>query len=241
MTAKPVEIGPVSLIEAFTKGDVPTVSRNPILSLSELDDPHLKMPPRVVRNSAIDRKAMRKWLDAKLYAYENAIIRITMGGDSGDFETSSKWFAIAMANCGDIGPLRRWDPDLADFLHLPKRSGKGKSFPKTPVYHWYKAWSDPKIQSKTRAVWDAGRIRMIWKETYNPLPVGYESPEEIAAKRWGVAEDAVARWKKSERCPKDPWKFPRVSVYFESKAPRITTDGKRRRTVRANKGLKDST
>jgi len=54
------------------------------------------------------------------------------------------------------------------------------------------------------AVWDAARIRVIWRRHYAPLPKGYDTPEEVAARRWFVDVEGVHKWKKNRRCPKDP-------------------------------------
>jgi hypothetical protein len=97
---------------------------------------------------------------------------------------------IEHAEHGNIEPLRQRLPDLAKFLHLPKR-GRGKRFPKMRD-------ENDRVQ---RAAYDVRTIRDLWEKHYgkkrrckNDGP----SAEEIAADRYEVdVEDVIKRLKKS--------------------------------------------
>jgi hypothetical protein len=108
---------------------------------------------------------------------------------------------IAEAQRGNMEPLRKKYPSIAEFLKPPKRPGKGKRFPKDKLGI---VRSNPHKMSLTIAVWDANRIRSIWKQFYKSKPKGYSSPEEIAARRWDVLPHHVLEWKGSRSCPRDP-------------------------------------
>jgi hypothetical protein len=112
---------------------------------------------------------------------------------------------VREAERGNMEPLHKKYPHLAKFLFLPKQSGKGKNFPKPEPL--FAAVSDSQLWDLTQAVWDAARIRIIWKRHYETGPQNYASPEEIAARRWNVdVVERVHKWKKSRLCPQDPYR-----------------------------------
>jgi hypothetical protein len=104
---------------------------------------------------------------------------------------------IDAAERGDLGPARKKYPELAaaDMLKLPAQPGRGKKFPKPGA---------PAPDGLTEAVWDAAKIRVIWKRHYPRRPRRYDSPEAMAARRNGVNEEHVRAWAKNRRCPKLP-------------------------------------
>jgi hypothetical protein len=104
---------------------------------------------------------------------------------------------------GTVEPLRKLYPHIAEAINRPRRPGRGKNFPKD---YYTEAMANPQLRKLTQAVWDAARIRAIWKHYYKCRPPAY-LPEEIAGRRWGVSEDKVHDWKNNRRCPKDFWKL----------------------------------
>jgi hypothetical protein len=99
--------------------------------------------------------------------------------------------------------LRKLHPELAEFLNPPKRPKKGDRFAREPYVLGQNATEHNKNQILTLAVWDASRIRAIWKKHYVKRPKGYPSPEELAAKRWRVDVEDVHTWKRSRMLPED--------------------------------------
>jgi hypothetical protein len=183
-----------------------------------ISDIRNRKPPKKRRNGEHDT-LMNEWLFAKLDAYWVEIFL-----DEGltpekcekhaerDLIQEKIKHAIYQYKHGDNKPLRRLSPQLADLL--AKR--RGKEF---PTDHWGDAMSDPQLKKLTEAVWDAGRIRALLRENYDPLPVGYKSPEDIAAIRHAVEPDEVENWKASRRCPADRWPIrpPRLHLHFRNK------------------------
>jgi hypothetical protein len=104
---------------------------------------------------------------------------------------------IEAAKRGDIGPARKKYPELAeaDMLKLPRQSGRGKKFPRDHSL-------TPHEVDLTEAVWDAAKIRIIWKRHYPRRPRGYDSPEAMVARRYSVDEEHVHAWAKNRRCMK---------------------------------------
>jgi hypothetical protein len=93
-------------------------------------------------------------------------------------------FAIAEAEHGNIKPLRRAYPQLAPFLHLPKRE-RGKRF--------------PKVNYKVRhAKYEVSLIRGLWRRHFGRVNRrrGELSAAEIAAERCGVDVGAVISHRK---------------------------------------------
>jgi hypothetical protein len=72
---------------------------------------------------------------------------------------SKKYFeqsAIAAAHYGDIEPLRRRHPSIAQFIHLPREKQRGK----------YPRRSSGTITSIEGAVEAAAFVRLFWREVY---------------------------------------------------------------------------
>ena len=162
-----------------------------------------KLPPPVSRGDR-DKARMARWLNTELDTILERIVNETKWTP----REAWKWFhwrgragpEKVAARHGNIEPLRKTFPLLARWLHLEPR-GKGDRFPRDK---WDDAMSKNYNRKLTAAVWDAGRIRKIWKIYYETKPKGYSSPEEIAAHRWEVKVNDVHQWKLSRRCPKDP-------------------------------------
>jgi hypothetical protein len=174
-------------------------------------------PPPLARNER-DRQWMERWLNAKLdqilYAFNRPWLDAIAGfskamKDDPDFQRrtsdqlaefraqrNSGGAVIEAAQRGDLAPARKKYPELAaaDMLKLPARPGRGKRFPKVKD-------REPDL---TEAVWDAAKIRRIWKRHYPRRPRGYDSPEAMAARRNGVDEERVRGWAKNRRCKKIP-------------------------------------
>jgi hypothetical protein len=83
--------------------------------------------------------------------------------------------AIKLAKLGHIEPLRKLYPDIAEFIHLPKRK-RGQRFPNPMA----------ELNPIKQAALDAQRIRALWKKFYSGhrRPRG-NSAEDFAARLWG--------------------------------------------------------
>jgi hypothetical protein len=148
---------------------------------------------------------MERWLNAELNELDNRELDWGYENLTSNAASAEDYIAwrkadgpeIAAAEHGNIKPLRKKYPHLARFLHLPKQPGRGKRFPKNKNV----SADDLKL---TMAVWDVSRIRAIWKKHYRRhRPKSYASPEEIAARRWGVDEERVWKWKRSRLLEKE--------------------------------------
>ena len=92
---------------------------------------------------------------------------------------------IVAAEKGDIAPLRRKFPQLAAFLHLPKR-GHGKRLP-------IKQWCDH--DPARFAALEVEEIKALWQRHYGKRVRRFKpTAVEIAAGRWGVAPADVEQW-----------------------------------------------
>jgi hypothetical protein len=86
---------------------------------------------------------------------------------------------IEMARCGDVEPLRRRYPDLADFIHLPPPQRGRPLNPRRATPQW--------IAAVYTVI-----IRDLWKKHYGKRNrTQAPTAEEIAADRWGVEVDQV--------------------------------------------------
>ncbi|MGB8135199.1 MAG: hypothetical protein WCF15_00270 [Pseudolabrys sp.] len=160
-------------------------------------------PPPTAR-SARDRQQMDKWSNEQLDDFAERSM-FWLRGENMDLkvarELSGSGDPIRAAKFGDVDPLRKAYPQIAEYINLPLRKGQGKKLPKDK---W--AVLSRKVEnSLTRAVWDAARLRAIWVDQYGKRPKNYQSAEEIAARRHEVEVDHVERWKRSSDCPRDPW------------------------------------
>jgi hypothetical protein len=165
-------------------------------------------PPLIARDAS-DRGWMERWLNAELdktLAIANRKIAsdaaLYIGGPKERIEEYRAWLksdgpVMLAAKHGDLGPARDKYPELfeAGMLRLPPRSGRGKRFPKDKVL-------TPDEVDLTNAVWDAAEMRAIWKQRYPRRPTGYNSPEAMAARRYGIDEERVHAWAKNRRCLK---------------------------------------
>jgi hypothetical protein len=195
------------------------------------DTRSIDKPPLIARGAS-DRAWMERWLNAELNAMldiadrnlasEAAAWLTAFQTDadvilpSGDRASSFRQLqrqrhaevrarlksdapVIEAAKRGDLGPAREKYPELfeAGMLRLPPQSGRGKRFPKDNGLTPYQT-------DLTEAVWDAAKMRDIWKREYTSRPKGYDSPEAMAARRYRVNEEHVHTWAKDRRCPKRP-------------------------------------
>jgi hypothetical protein len=119
-----------------------------------------------------DDRAMLRWLAERLRA-----ITITENQEKWERLADLKASAIKYAKHGSIEPLRWLYPDIAEFIHLPKKCGKGKRFP-SPFSEY-----NPVLL----AALDAQRIRALWKKFYRRRRSGHQgdkSAEWFAAELW---------------------------------------------------------
>ena len=129
--------------------------------------------PRLIARPGIksDQRKMEQWLNRRLDELDREDLdRSSEVMRAANTETDEivAWMKadgpeVRAAEHGDIGPLRKKYPHLAKYLHPPERSGKGDKFPKM-----MDTFDDPKLRDLTMAVWDAARIRIIWKGTTRP-------------------------------------------------------------------------
>jgi hypothetical protein len=176
------------------------------------------LPPLKARNDR-DKGRMEAWVNRKLDEIDDALTEVYWAsmGDAAAGEQRKKAFEefiesdtaeIHAAEHGDIEPLRAKYPQLARFLHLPKRSGKGDRFPPrkdfiAPKYEM----PDGEVvdgQNLTFACWDVPVIRELWKTHYEKVRLrGYHAPEEIAARRHNVDDAEHVFWflKSRKRLP----------------------------------------
>jgi hypothetical protein len=161
------------------------------------------LPPLRARNER-DRNRMEAWLDAKLLDldgleadWRGAQLNAASAEPRSDPWTWTEAQAIAVAEqYGNMEPLRTMYPQLAKFLQPPKRPGKGKRFEKVRML-------EDQTDAVTMAVWDAVRIKKIWKKYYTHRVKGYATAEEIAARRWDIATEAVHVRQRSRQLPPD--------------------------------------
>jgi hypothetical protein len=189
-----------------TGGTIAVGNGNPFLNIPRREPSltleHHDLPPKIARNE-FDKRRMTDFTLDTLDAYQRECDE--------DFDKTTDPAALRRSDVQDakrgnkqaLDQLRtKWHPDLKELLHLPKRRGKGDSFPKDP-------WADPYQNKLTYAVHDADRIRAIWMIYYKTKKLwNYDTPEEITARRWGIDDwSEVVEWKRNKRCPKDPWKI----------------------------------
>ena len=97
-----------------------------------------------------------------------------------------------------VDPLRKAYPQIAEYINLPLRKGRGKKLSKNKC-----AVLSRKVDSLTRAVWDAARLRAIWVDQYGERPKNYQSAEEITARRTRSTTSRSGR--RAVTVPRDPW------------------------------------
>jgi hypothetical protein len=99
-----------------------------------------------------------------------------------------RW-AIDQAEHGNIEPLRRHYPHLADYLHLPKRKRGYRFHPK------------PLVDFVQTAANDVPRIHALWAKHYKKKKRrrGQMSAEEFAALLWDVDVNDVRNVRKQRR------------------------------------------
>jgi hypothetical protein len=133
-----------------------------------------------------DDNAMLRWLGQQLKAMKYADkVKILLGNfevsEDADGRVHFNWIkgkelanAIDFAEHGDVEPLRKLYPDIAEFINLPKRA-RGKRFKNSSRY----------INPILGAAQDARRIRMLWKKFY---PEFYPNREKSASADWFAAQ-----------------------------------------------------
>jgi hypothetical protein len=153
--------------------------------------------PRWSARDERDRKQMHDWVCERLDDPKEGFNLIRYGLTKRpeltrptieEVEDEEQW-RKAEARLGNVEPLRRAHPDLAEFLFSPKRK-RGQKLPPR--------WVGP--EDVWLAAVDAKFIPMIWKKYYRRSRRTREdgpSAVDIAARKWGVAKNRVeARIKK---------------------------------------------
>jgi hypothetical protein len=96
------------------------------------------------------------------------------------------------ARCGNLGPLRKLFPDIAEFIHEPKRV-RGQRRPRRYVEDVFLRYA--RRMAEQRAVESVRQLRgIIWPRHYGRVKRrDGPSAEEIAAIRCGLTVDEVRR------------------------------------------------
>jgi hypothetical protein len=122
-----------------------------------------------------DDRAMLLWLGERLSAISEEeewreIVRENTNKINDHHDLAIKW-----ARHGMIEPLRKLYPDIAEFIHLPKRK-RGQRFPNLFAH----------LSPVLRAALDARRIRALWKKFYpgRRRRRDDKSAEDFAAELW---------------------------------------------------------
>jgi hypothetical protein len=150
------------------------------------DGPVQKLPPWTG-----DDRAMLRWLGERLRAMRKAeLIALAVENFTEQIQTNDGRFypamskaktlalAIDMADYGDIKPLRKLYPDIAEFINLPKRL-RGKQFKKL------------RVNPILLAAQDAQRVRALWKRFFPGRRRGKhdKSAERFAAELYTGSEN----------------------------------------------------
>lgn len=163
------------------------------------------LPPWDARNQS-ERDLMERWVNHELDAILAQMVDDFKRNNMGKTEFTKEGrelMEIAQARGGNIEPLRKRYPRLAEFLHPPKQPGRGKRFKRNK----YDALDGDSSESwLIRAAWDVARTRALWKHHYKrwKRAVGQISAEEIAARRYDIKNvEHLHEWMKSRRHPED--------------------------------------
>ena len=111
-------------------------------------------------------------------------------------EYGSEALAIKAAReYGDIEPLRRMYPSIAEFINLPARKDRS-NYKKRPDHS-----PDGRRKRLKLAIAEAELIRDIWQEHYGRRnrPSGPSTATAITASRHGVSEDEIIKKRPKKR------------------------------------------
>ncbi len=148
--------------------------------------------------------AMQRWLDDKLdellkedgaKARSRRKLPRSKEEQQALFPEDSDEGAIAAAERGDIGPLRRRHPEYARLSIKPKR-GVGQRGHKDQTRNGLRSCSTRMNSRLALAVMDVSRIRALWQKHFRlknrSTHEGEKSAEHFAAERWGLTEDELS-------------------------------------------------
>jgi hypothetical protein len=178
--------------------------------ITKADLPPTILPfPKEVRRPPwnASNEQMRAWVLAQLEAMDAAVMTeeaiskpldqryhppkyLRMLAEPKLADLGSEERAIAEAKCGNMEPLRKLYPQLAEFLARPKLK-RGEHFePFNPQW-------DAKARIRAARA-DANRIKALWKAAYNgrcnrDSELGQITAVEIAADRWGISVNAILK------------------------------------------------
>lgn len=152
-----------------------------------------KRPARWDSNDDRDIKAMTDWVLYQLDIQAD-FDELESMWEEGYEHISREQMAIEAADGGDIEPLRKLHPKLANYLHLPPRrreQGRPKMRVRPP-----ESTDDPALRVLVAAQ-DVEFIKRLWKREYGRQNrTTAPSAVEIAAKRWDVSAADLRRFKK---------------------------------------------
>ena len=185
------------------------------------------LPPWIASNQR-DNKLMALWLNERLDEVQKGLLDnlsvdfdnlFDHGNLSVDDDPQFAFFweeiqarrkaggkEIYEAQQGNIEPLRKLYPHIAEFIHLPKRPGKGTHFQKSQYNVERPIFADLKKRALTFAAWDVATIRDLWERWYpkkkrsNPSAL---SAEDFAAMRHRVDVNKLCEWMRSRQLPED--------------------------------------
>lgn len=160
-----------------------------------------------------DDAAMLRWLDDQLDVLLSEAgakrrlqrkLPLSIEEQQALFPEQSDEGSIGAAERGDIRPLRRRYPQVARFLHLPKRKRGQRYLEADKTKKWNKVLNDPHDARLALAVMDVRHIRTIWQKHFQgkknrSAHAGEKSAEWFAAERWGLTEDEIAAAMKIKR------------------------------------------
>ena len=127
-----------------------------------------------------DNVGMRRWVFRTLAAEDDDLATAQNVQKARELLRSKK-FALEQADKGDVEPLRRKYPDLAKFIHPPKRKRGQRDFQ-----------PNDGLQVGIQIV---RRIRKLWRENYGTdrRKVGQVTAIELAAEYCGVDHGQLLR------------------------------------------------
>jgi hypothetical protein len=140
------------------------------------------------------RKDMTTWIGNELDWRNEALVNDANAYWHGRTDDDEQ-FALGAARVGNIEPLRQLHPNIAEFIHLPKKGRRGK----------YPRRRDGVMPQIDMAVEDVKFVKMLWRELYGRRRGGDLSAEEVVAdyhKAMGhteVTEDAILERAKTLR------------------------------------------
>jgi hypothetical protein len=160
------------------------------------------LPPWEARSDA-QRRAMTEWSIAQLDALDAALDALS-DDDAKDwtFPPEVLWrerfeAAKQAARRGNLGPLRKLFPELAEFIHEPKRV-RGQRRPYVGVRDVFRRHARREVEQ--RAVDSVHQLRsIIWPRYYGRKKRRDALAEEVAATRCGLTVEQMRRAMKTRK------------------------------------------